>query len=219
MFEERKIVTADPTALGLFGLAMVTLVASTQKLGWTTGTSLVIPWAIFLGAAAQLVASLADARKNNAFGATAFGAYAFFWFAVGSSWMIQGGVLGEKLAAAADPRQLAFAFLGYLIFTLYMTIGASETTRVLFSIFVLIDFLFLGLTLSGFGIAKEFSHQLAAWSELLIALFSFYGSAGAVLNAHFGRTIVPLGRPLGLITREPAASRPAASAKTAARKS
>lgn len=201
MLEERKIITADPSALGLFGLAMVTLVASSQKLGWTSGTSLVIPWAIFLGAGAQLVACLGDAKKNNVFGATAFGGYAFFWFAVGTSWMVQGGVFGEKLAAAADPKQLAIAFLGYLIFTLYMTIGATETTKVLFIIFVLIDFLFLGLMLTGFGIAKEFSHQLAAWSELLIALFSFYGSAGAVLNNHFGRVIVPLGKPLGLIKK------------------
>ena len=44
---ENKVVTADPTALGQFGLAMVTLVAASQKLGLTEGTALVIPWAIF----------------------------------------------------------------------------------------------------------------------------------------------------------------------------
>lgn len=38
-----KIVTADPSALGLFGLAMVTLVASSQKLGLKSGVSLVLP--------------------------------------------------------------------------------------------------------------------------------------------------------------------------------
>ena len=38
-----KIVTADPSALGLFGLAMVTLVASSQKLGLTSGVWLVLP--------------------------------------------------------------------------------------------------------------------------------------------------------------------------------
>ena len=31
-----KVVVADPSAMGLFGLAMVTLVASSQKLGWTS---------------------------------------------------------------------------------------------------------------------------------------------------------------------------------------
>jgi succinate-acetate transporter protein len=159
--EERKILIADPTALGLFGLAMVTLVASSQKLGWTSGTSLIIPWAIFLGACAQLVASLADAKKNNVFGATAFGGYAFFWFAVAMSWMVQGGVFGAKLAEGADTKQLAVAFVGYLIFTLFMTVGATATNKVLLAIFILIDFLFLGLALTGFGIAPEFFHKVA----------------------------------------------------------
>lgn len=34
---EIKITNADPSALGLFGLAMVTLVASSVKLGLTSG--------------------------------------------------------------------------------------------------------------------------------------------------------------------------------------
>ena len=193
-----KIVVADPSAIGLFGLAMVTLVASSQKLGLTSGVSLVIPWAIFLGAAAQLVACINDFKHNNHFGATAFGAYAFFWFAMAMSWMIQNGVFGETLAAAADPKQFGFAFLGYLIFTLFMTIGAMETNKVLFFIFVLIDFLFLGLALSNLGIAEHSMHSLAAYSELLIAIFSFYGCGANVLNNHFGKTFLPVGKPFGI---------------------
>lgn len=193
-----KIVTADPSALGLFGLAMVTLVASSQKLGFTSGTSLIIPWALFLGAAAQLIASINDAKHNNAFGATAFGGYAFFWFAVAMTWMIQQGVMGEALKASADVKQLGFAFVGYLIFTIYMTIGAMETNKVLFFIFVLIDLLFIGLSLSTFGIMYEFTHMLAGVSELLISLLSFYGSAANVLNNHFGKTFLPIGKPFGI---------------------
>ena len=59
-----KIVTADPSVLGLFGLAMVTLVASSQKLGLTSGVSLVLPWAIFLGASAQLMACIHDVKRS-----------------------------------------------------------------------------------------------------------------------------------------------------------
>ena len=191
---ERKIIVADPTPVGLFGLAMVTLVASSQKLGWTEGTALVIPWAIFLGAAAQLYACIQDAKKNNVFGATAFGGYAFFWFAVAMSWLVQGGVFGEKLASTADAHQLGVAFVGYLIFTLFMTVGSATVHMVLFLIFVAIDFLFLGLALSNFGIAKEFFHGMAAWSEFIIALLSFYGSAASVLNHQFGRVILPVGK-------------------------
>ncbi len=197
---ERKIYTADPSALGLFGLAMITFVASSQKLGWTDGTSLLVPWAIFLGAIAQIYACVNDAKKGNVFGATAFGAYAFFWLAVAMTWMTNNGVFGEAMAANADMKQLGFAFLGYLIFSLYMTLASLETNKVLMIIFILIDLLFLGLSLSTiWGI--EAGHELAAWSELLIALFGFYGSAANVLNHTFGRTFLPVGKPLGIFKK------------------
>lgn len=198
---EVKTITADPSALGLFGLAMVTLVASSQKLGWTEGLSMVIPWALFLGAFAQLFACIGDAKRNNVFGTTAFGAYAFFWLSVAFSWLIKLGFFGEKLLEQADGKQLGVAFVGYLIFTLFMTVLATETNKVLLYIFILIDFLFIGLSLSTFGILPEFTHQLAAWSELLIALFSFYGSAASVFNNHLGRVILPVGKPLGLLKK------------------
>lgn len=196
-----KVVTADPSALGLFGLAIITLVASSQKLGLTSGVSFVIPWAIFLGATAQLIASLNDFKHNNTFGATAFGAYAMFWYAVGFTWLIQNGVFGLALAATYDVKQLGFAYLGFLIFSIFMTIGAMETHKVLFSIFVLIDFLFIGLTLTSFGIMEHTTHMLAAYSELLIAIVSFYGCGAAVLNTHFGRVFLPVGKPFGIFKK------------------
>ncbi|MTH51895.1 hypothetical protein GKZ89_00640 [Bacillus mangrovi] len=196
-----KITTADPSAIGLFGLAMVTLVASSQKLGLTEGLSFIIPWAIFLGGLAQIFASIQDAKHNNTFGSTAFGAFGLFWFGVAVSWLMQLGVFGEAVSADIDSRQLGFAFTGYLIFSLFMTIGAMETHKVLFTIFVLIDFLFIGLALSSFGIAHEQTHMLAAVSEMLIALVSFYGSAAAVLNPHFGREFLPVGKPFGIFKK------------------
>lgn len=196
-----KVVTADPSALGLFGLAMITLVASSQKLGLTSSVSLVIPWAIFLGATAQLLASINDFKHNNTFGATAFGGYAFFWYAVGFTWLIQNGVFGPELAASADTTQLGFAYLGYLIFTLFMTIGAMETHKVLFVIFVLIDCLFIGLTLTSFGVMEHLTHQFSGYSELLLSIVSFYGSAAAVLNTHFEREFLPVGKPFGIFKK------------------
>jgi succinate-acetate transporter protein len=189
-------VIGNPSAIGLLGLAMVTLVASSQKLGWTTGTAGILPWAIFLGAAAQFIAGSLDFKHNNTFGATAFCGYAFFWLAVSMSWMTQLGMFGEAAKAAFDVSQLGYGFLGYLIFTLIMTIGSMGTNKVLFIIFVLIDFLFLGLTMNVLG-GSHFGHTLAAWSELLISIFSFYGVAANVLNTHYKKVIVPVGKPFG----------------------
>ncbi|MFD2213288.1 acetate uptake transporter [Metabacillus endolithicus] len=199
--QQVKITTADPSALGLFGLAMVTLVASSQKLGLTDGVSFILPWAFFLGGLAQLFACVQDAKHNNIFGTTAFGAFGLFWFSVGMSWLIQLGAFGEELAANADPKQLGVAFIGYLIFSVYMTIGAMETHKVLFFIFVFIDFLFIGLSLSTLGVMPEATHMLAAVSELIIALLSFYGSAAVVLNTHFGQVVLPIGKPFGLFKK------------------
>lgn len=186
----------NPSALGLLGLAMVTLVASSQKLGLTGGptgsVAYVLPWAIFLGALAQFVAGLYDFKHNNTFGATAFCGYGFFWFGVAMTWMIKMGMFGQAVAATGDIRQLGFAFLGYFIFTVYMTIGSMGTNKVLFIIFFLIDLLFLGLFMSTLGWGGETWHKLAAWSELLISIFSFYGSAASVLNTHYNQ--VEIGR-------------------------
>ncbi|MGJ7919897.1 acetate uptake transporter [Neobacillus sp. LXY-4] len=193
-----KVQVADPSAIGMFGLAMVTLIASSQKLGITEGLSFVIPWAFFLGGIAQLFASVQDAKHNNVFGQTAFGAYGLFWIGVGTSWLIQMGVFGEELAANVDPKQLGFAFIGYLILSLFLTVGSMETNMVLFSIFVLIDFLFIGLILSTFGVVPELAHQVAAVSELLISLIGFYGAGANVLNNHFGRVVCPVGKPFGI---------------------
>lgn len=196
-----KITNADPSALGLFGLAMVTLVASSVKLGITKGEAFVIPWAVFLGAFGQLFACINDSKRNNTFGTTAFGAYALFWFAVATSWMIKLGVFGQQMVSNIDGKQLGLAFFGYFIFTMFMTIGAMETNKVLFLIFVLIDALFAGLTMNSFGIMNEFSHKLAGYSEIAISFFSFYACGASVLNEHFGKKLLPLGKPFGIFKK------------------
>jgi len=196
-----KILNSDPSAIGLFGLAMVTLVASSEKLGITSGTAFIIPWAIFLGGFAQLFACINDSKRQNTFGATAFGGYAFFWLGVAFSWMIKASVFGSTLAAGVDKKQLGFAFLGYLIFSLFMTLGAAEANKVLLIIFILIDFLFIGLTLTTFEFMTDATHHLAAYSEFCISMVSFYGCSATVLNPHFGRVFLPVGKPLGIFKK------------------
>ena len=65
---------ADPTGLGLLGLAIVCFVVSTSRVGWSgPTTSVIIPWAVLLGSWAQLIASYFDFKKNNPFGSVVFG--------------------------------------------------------------------------------------------------------------------------------------------------
>ncbi len=199
-----SVSVGNPSAIGLLGLSMVTLVAASQKLGITEGTSLVIPWAIFLGAVAQIYAGAMDLKLKNVFGATAFFGYGLFWLGVGFTWLIQNGVFGEVMQETADVKQLGFAFLGYLIFTLFMTLASTETSKVLFIDFVLIDILFLGLACSTLGFMPHFFHQMAAYAELGISLVSFYGVGANVVNATFGREFLPMGKPMGIFKKSAA---------------
>ena len=203
---ETKIVLSDPTALGVFGLAMVTFVASSQKMGWTTGVTYLIPWALFLGSIAQIWASTIDFRKNNYFGAIVLGVYGLFWVAVAMHWATSLGWFG-KLAADADPRQLAFACIGYGIFSLFIMVASFEANKVFACILVLINILLPALAISLLRKGTPLGHvchKAAAWSELLISLLGFYAAGAVFLNSYFGRTLLPLGRPMGWIRKGPA---------------
>ncbi len=197
---ETKIVMTDPTALGVFGLAIVTLVAASQKMGWTSGTTFVLPWAFFLGAGAQLWASTVDFKKNNYLGSIVLGVYGLFWMGVSFHWAIAQGWFGP-VDPAADPRQFAFACIGYGIFSFFIMIASFETNKVFAVILVLINVLFPSLAFSLLGINASFFSGLAALSELLISLLSFYAAGAIFLNGFFGRVVLPLGAPFGFIRK------------------
>ncbi|MDR0488408.1 MAG: acetate uptake transporter [Propionibacteriaceae bacterium] len=194
---EMKMRMSDPTALGVFGLAMVTFVASSQKLGWTTGVEHIIPWAMMLGSIAQIWAAKVDFKNNNYFGSIVLGAYGLFWMAVSINWMITLGWFGMT---KGDTTQVAFGFLGYFIFSLFITVAAFEVSKVFAAILVLIDVLLLSLGLAALGVAEIFSH-IAAWSEFAIALLSFYACGGIFLNNFFGKKVLPMGKPFGFIKK------------------
>ena len=201
---ETKIIMSDPTALGVFGLSMVTFVAASQKMGWTTGATFLIPWALFLGSIAQIWASTIDFKKNNYFGSIVLGAYGLFWGAVAMHWAITQGWFGAVDPAKADPKQLAFACFGYFFFSLFIMIAAFEANKMFAIILVLINILLPSLALSILGVNPGLFSVLAAWSELLISLLGFYTAGAIFLNSYFGRTLVPLGKPFGFIHKGPA---------------
>ena len=199
--QQVQISVADPTPLGLLGLAIVTLVASAQKLGIVSGVSWVLPWALFMGSFAQLLAAYFDFCHKNIFGATIFGAFGFFWSGVAMSWMIKAGCFGTGLIAGIDPKALGFACLGYFLFACVGTIAAAEANLFLFTDMVFIDLLLLGLTLDTLGLGGHWAHSMAAYSELIVSLLSLYGASAIFLNNFFGRQFWPLGKPLGIFKR------------------
>lgn len=189
-----KVEVADPTTLGLFGLAIVTLVASSQKLGITDGLSFVLPWAIFLGGIAQIIAAIFDFKHNNLFGSTAFCAYGLFWLGMAMSWLIKLGCFGETLAGTADVRQLGFIFVGYALLSVVLTVSTVKMSKAMFYLMSLIVLLFVGLAMDAFGFGHIW-HNIAAYTELAISLLTFYVLAAKYLSGFFGKAMLPVGKP------------------------
>ena len=199
--QQIKITMADPTALGLFSLAIVALVESTDELGFTHGLTFIVPWVFFLGGIAQLFAARLDARNNSIFGTTVWGLYGVFWISHAIIMMMQSGFFGATLQASGDVRQLGIAYLGYLIFSIFVTIATMETNKVLFFILLLLDIEFLGLFLSSFDIMYNATFYMGAVAELLVALLSFYCAGAVLINTCFQKDLLPLGKPFGIFVK------------------
>jgi succinate-acetate transporter protein len=198
--QETKIVCADATAIGVFGLALITFVASSQKMGWTTGSAYLVPWALFLGSAAQIWAAIVDYKRNSYFGAIVLGAFGLFWVAVAATWAIQNGWFGPA-PDKAGLKQFGYACFGYFFFCIFITIAAFEVNKVFGAILALILVLLGSLGFQLIGVEPAFFGKLAAWAEFLISMLGFYGSGAIFLNTFFGRQILPMGKPMGWVKK------------------
>lgn len=110
--------------------------------------------------------------------------------------------------AKADPKQLAFACIGYFVFSLFIMVAAFEVNKVFAAILVLINVLLPSLALSILGANTPLFSALAAWSELGISMFGFYAAGAVFLNRYFGHMIPPMGAPWASSGRVPPQARP-----------
>lgn len=197
---EVKQISANGGALGLFGLAIVTFIGSANFLGFTAVPD-ATPWIMGLAVFAHMIASFIGFKSNDIFGGTVFAAYGLFWFSMGIRGLLANGIFGSgatgeampsSLAAGATP-ELGFAFLGYLIFSIMMVIASTRTNKLLVIIISLIAILFLGLTLSTFGLAPEVFGFIANISRFILSLVCFYAVGAIVINTMVGRDVWPVG--------------------------
>ena len=182
------ILAAEPAPLGLIGLAIAALVlASTDlKLASSAAKSLMIPWTLFLGATAQLIAGIMDFRRNNIFGATAFTTYSLLWYSVSLTLFIT-IFTGVKF----DLTHYAYGLIGFLIFSIILTVASLMTNKTLFAILLFIDLAIVALVLN---ILCKTAAEIVGVFLVLVSVFSFYGAAGVLLNSMAGKTVLPLGK-------------------------
>jgi hypothetical protein len=190
-----KDTTASPAPLGFFGLGFAATFLGLLIMGIFDDAVMVISTAIFLGGFAQLFASIELWKKGDTFGASAFGAFALFWF----SWaFIQlAAPVISALAAAGDSAfidQLATAMtmsasagFWYLIVwgiiaTLLTIVTFKIGVKSIIVTFILLDLTFFSIALIG--------GMVAGIITLLLGLASLY-TAIALIMDEVGKIKIP----------------------------
>ncbi|NKQ58979.1 acetate uptake transporter [Amycolatopsis sp. K13G38] len=180
---------ADPGPLGLAGFAATTFVLSAVNAGLVAKSiePVVLPLALFYGGLAQLLAGMWEFRKNNTFGATAFGTYGPFWLAFAFYvWQFADKIPKDQAATATGMFLLVFT-----IFTGYMTIASLRTSVALIGVFLLLFLTFLFLTIGELS-GSDSTAKIGGWLGLVTAVLAWYASFASVTNSTFKRTILPV---------------------------
>jgi succinate-acetate transporter protein len=188
----KALPVADPAALGLIGLAIAALVLASADLGMVSSIpskSLMIPWILFFGATAQLVAGGMEFKRNNIFGATVFSVYAMTMYSIALTLFI----VNSSVASQGNIAHYAYGLIGILIFSLIATFASVMTNKVFFGILIAVD-LAVALLIPHYLI--EMSSQPAGVFLLITSVLSFYGAAAIILNSMAGRILLPLGKPI-----------------------
>lgn len=178
----------EPAPLGLIGLAIAALVLGVQDMGWLNASldkSMMIPWTLCLGATAQLIAGIMDFKRKNIFGATAFTTYSMLWYSVTITLVI------STFTANFNLEHYAIGLIGFLIFSLILTVATLLLNKTLFGILLFIDLAIIALVLH---ILIDTEAILVGIPLLVVSALSFYGAAGGLLNTMTGKALIPMGK-------------------------
>ena len=195
MADESKPVFANPAPLGLIGFGPTTVILSLINAGVLPkgGEQVVIPLALAYGGLIQVIAGLLEFRVGNTFGQVAFLSYGAFWFWFALLVLLGGhGVLDLSQAAST----IAVTLLAWGVFTLYMWIATFRLVRALWWIFLT---LWVTFFLLGFGalLGIPALSVSGGWLGIICGLLACYLSFALVTNAVYGKTVVPVGTPMG----------------------
>jgi succinate-acetate transporter protein len=186
MSTEMKNKVANPGPLGLLGFGMTTVLLNLHNAGLLPLSIAIVAMGIALGGLAQIIAGIRELCQGNTFAGTAFTAYGLFW------WSFVLIKINPFKAADADAKSLAWYLLLWGIFTLFMFIGTLKHNRATQVVFGSLTILFFLLAISDFT-GSHTIHTVAAYIGIFCGLSAIYNSVGQILNAEYGKKVLPLG--------------------------
>ncbi len=195
-------VPANPAPLGLMAFGTTTFVLSMMNanlVSFSKNLPVVLGMAIAFGGLGQFVAGMWEFRTGNTFGAVAFTAYGAFW--ISFYFLVQ-----VQLPAIAKGGDAGAALGLYLwawgIFTGVMFLCSFAAARAVSVVFILLTATFVLLGIGNSGGDTSIIH-IGGFVGLATAAAAVYTAAGEIMASAYGRDVVPLGRPTGVVGGRP----------------
>ncbi len=210
-YEESQQLTADaqprvflqplaaPSILGLFGLAGATFLIGVHMAHWYNGaieTTLLIPFAAFLGGLAQFLAGMWAYKARDGVATAVHGTWGAFWMAFGVMAFIFAS--GRVVVPVGGVEAPLFSTLGYWFIVMaaisWACTGAAAAENA--AMVTTLAFLSAGATVSAVGLLTGVDALLVISGYLFIicAIAAWYTATALMVNEAFGRQVWSLGR-------------------------
>jgi succinate-acetate transporter protein len=181
---------ADPGPLGLAAFAATTFMLSVFNAQLIKPASLALvflPFALFYGGIAQLLAGMWEFKKANTFGALAFTSYGAFWL---TDWYLRTSI-APKLPLLEAHKAVGLFLLTWTIFTAYMFVATFRINGALVAVFGFLLVTFALLTYGQWGQHVSIV-KLGGWFGIITALLAWYTSFAGLLTQTWGRVVLPV---------------------------
>lgn len=188
---------AAPSILGLFGFAVSTFMVA-KMTGWfgddVTTPLILAPLAITVGGVAEFLAAMWSYRSRDTLATAIHGTWGAFWIAYGIYRLLAG--LGGLPGTAASPvAATAFGFW-FVGLAAVMWIGVFAAAAENAGVILVLLALAVGGTLMAIGLIAGVSilETIAAYCLLASAVLAWYIGSAMVLEAAYGRVVLPMGK-------------------------
>jgi len=183
----------NPGPLGLGAFALTTFMLSVFNAGSNLIDpqleGVVLPVALFYGGAAQLAAGMWEFQINNTFGATTFSSYGAFWMSFAGYVYF---IVPQIESTGKIQKATGLFLLSYFIFTLYMNVAAWKVSKIVFSIFSVLNITFLLLIIGNLTDTSVVTN-VGGWFGILTAVLAWYASMAVAINNTFRKIVLPIG--------------------------
>lgn len=186
---------AAPSILGLFGFAGATFVVAANLAGWfgnPTSSMYLWPFAAMFGGVAQFAAGMWAFKARDGIATAMHGTWGSFWMAYGLLFGLAGtGVIAVPIGA--------FTAFGYWMIvlaaiTFFGFVAATAESAGLAGVLLALSLgsVFAAVHYIGGG---SFWKGAAGWSWLVSSWLAIYTAGAMMIEAAFGRVVLPLGKP------------------------